>query len=140
MTPNTITETMPGSALPKKKYPSNILVMVHMKSLLTRIDETKTMWPHMKRPSARPLALCTRSIRAGQRLLRGRSARPTPAMTSVLVRMSSLSPDPGSTILACHCSCLIAVNMACRLLAKLGHQDRHRALDPDDEPAPPAGR
>src|SRR4030095_297819 len=58
-----------------------------MASLLMRMEDTKNMWPHMNRPSARPEALCARSMRAGQRLLRERSARPTPAITSVLFAM-----------------------------------------------------
>jgi hypothetical protein len=70
-----------GKGFPKKKYPSNILVIAHMKSLLTRMDETKNMWPHMNSPRMRPLALCAKSMRAGQRLFRARSARPTPEMT-----------------------------------------------------------
>src|SRR5215831_11301146 len=40
-----------------------------------RIVETKNMWPHMKRPSRRPLALWAKSSFAGQRLLRARTAR-----------------------------------------------------------------
>src|SRR6185436_19575646 len=54
----------------------------------------------MNRPSSRPLALCATSMRAGQRLLRGRSARPTPAITSLLLLMpssSTRSPSAGAT-------------------------------------------
>ena len=50
-----------------------------------RIDDTKNMWPHMNSARISPDALCSQSSRAGQRLLRALSARPTPAMTSVLV-------------------------------------------------------
>src|SRR4030095_11838836 len=46
----------------------------------------------MNRPSSRPLALCATSMRAGQRLLSGRSARPTPALTSLPSLMPSPSP------------------------------------------------
>src|SRR6185503_11789963 len=45
----------------------------------------------MNRPSSSPVALCARSMRAGQWLLRGRSARPTPAITSLLLLMPSPS-------------------------------------------------
>src|ERR1700745_1423863 len=52
------------------------------------------MWPHMNSPSNRPEALCATSMRAGQALLRGRSARPTPAITSLLLLLilSSFRP------------------------------------------------
>ena len=48
------------------------------------------MWPHMKITSRRPLALCAKSSRAGQRLLRARSASPAPAMIWVLESMHRL--------------------------------------------------
>ena len=43
---------------------------VHIASRPSRMLDTKNMWTHMKRPSARPLRLCSKSRRAGQRLLR----------------------------------------------------------------------
>src|SRR4030095_16116559 len=89
----TITETIFGSARPKKYWPSNAFVTIHIASLLIRMVDTKNMWPHMNRPSSSPVALCARSIRAGQWLLRGRSARPTPAITSLLLLTPS-SPVP----------------------------------------------
>src|SRR4029453_449326 len=52
------------------------------------------MWPHMNRPSARPLALCARSMRAVQWLLRARSTRPTPAITSLLLLIHDLVHPP----------------------------------------------
>src|SRR4030095_5810204 len=58
-----------------------------MASLLIRMVDTKAMWPHMNRPSSSPDALCTRSMRAGQWLLRARSTRPTPAITSLLLSL-----------------------------------------------------
>ena len=67
--------------MPKKKYPSKNFVTVHIASLLIRIDDTKTMCTHMKSASKSPEALCARSSLAGQRLLRGRSVRPTSAMS-----------------------------------------------------------
>src|SRR5678815_6144957 len=51
----------------------------------------------MNRPSSSPVPLCARSMRAGQWLLRGRSASPTPAITSLLLFMPSPSP-PGTPL------------------------------------------
>jgi hypothetical protein len=55
--------------------------MAHIASFEIRIEDTKNMWPHMKSPRTRPVRLWVRSMRAGQRLFLGRSARPTPAIT-----------------------------------------------------------
>src|SRR6478752_428209 len=54
-----------------------------------RIDETKNMCPHMNSTSSSPLALCAKSNRAGQRLLRSRSIRPAPAIILVLESMTA---------------------------------------------------
>ena len=60
-----------------------------------RIDETKNMCPHMNSTSSSPLALCTKSNRAGQRLLRLRSVRPAPAMILLLESMTAPSHAGG---------------------------------------------
>src|ERR1700756_17558 len=57
---------------------------------LTRIDDTKNMWAHMNSATSSPEALCAQSSRAGHRLLRARSPRPTPRMIRLLESMNPL--------------------------------------------------